>query len=375
MRRIEFRRSPEADVAVLSRNLELWPVIRDVVRGMRVTEIETIGAPIGFIDATRILRTARSAGTSLGYASMVAKVRSSRVKVLVAVDQSIEVIEELGRLMPEIPQVLIAHGSTRPEVLVDFGKITRRAHRILGVWGQADVDTYSKNVPDGVSCFVVGSLRNAGYLRRHPLDASRQPQRPLLFVSQYSGVDEEREDSPQKRVQILFQIKNHLRRYCEKHHLPLTVALRPPASATLEAGQTDAERNHYLKVFSGLQIEFTDPASAHSTYLASDYADVTIGVPTGALTESFGRGNKVLMIRQAPASGTYYGFPVEGDWLLTEPTYEEFSVRLDKLRAMSRETCATAWRVPREYVCANAESDSPIELVRECVGRILDTTT
>ncbi|MFM7082388.1 MAG: hypothetical protein ACKOYI_10625 [Actinomycetota bacterium] len=374
MRRVEFRSPAKADVAVLSRNLELWPVLREVVDGWGVVEIETIQSPIGLLDTPRILRTMRGQGTTLGYASMAARIRRSGAKVLLAVDQTSEVIEELGRLLPETHQVLIAHGSLRADHL-SMHSITRRENRVLCTWGDSDIEIYRTLGDAAVECRAVGSMRNAGYVRLHPLAKQRSVQHQLLLISQYSGADEEEAGSPRKRDQILRTLKSHVRQYCLARNVSLTVALRPPVSAPYAPGQVDAERRHYERVFEGLRLNFTDPSKAYSTYLASDESDVTIGVPSGGLTESFGRGNKVLMIRQTPTLGTYYGFPVEGDWLLTEPDYDQFATRLDTLRNSRREDLATQWRQAREYVVANAETDAPISLVRDLIAQALNRAT
>lgn len=374
MRRVEFRPPAKADIAVLSRNLELWPVLREVVDGWGVVEIETIHSPIGLLDAPRILRTMREHGTTLGYASMAARIRRSGARVLVAVDQTSEVIEELGRLLPETHQVLIAHGSLRADHL-SMHSITRRENRMLCTWGDSDIEIYRTLGDTAVECRAVGSMRNAGYLRLHPLEKQRPVRHQLLLISQYSGADEEEAESPRKRDHILRTLKSHVRRYCLSRDVPLTVALRPPVSAPHAPGQVEAERSHYERVFEGLRLTFTDPSKKYSTYRASDESDVTIGVPSGALTESFGRGNKVLMIRQTPTSGTYYGFPVDGDWLLTEPDYDEFATRLDALRNSRREDLATQWRQAREYVVANAETDAPISLVRNHIAQALNRAT
>ena len=374
MRRVEFRSPAKADVAVLSRNLELWPVLREVVDGWGVVEIETIQSPIGLLDTPRILRTMRGQGTTLGYASMAARIRRSGAKVLLAVDQTSEVIEELGRLLPETHQVLIAHGSLRADHL-SMHSITRRKNRVLCTWGDSDIEIYRTLGDAAVECRAVGSMRNAGYVRLHPLAKQRSVQHQLLLISQYSGADEEEAGSPRKRDQILRTLKSHVRQYCLARDVSLTVALRPPVSAPHAPGQVDAERRHYERVFEGLRLNFTDPSKAYSTYLASDESDVTIGVPSGGLTESFGRGNKVLMIRQTPTSGTYYGFPVEGDWLLTEPDFDEFAARLDKLRNSRREDLAAQWRDAREYVVSNAETDAPISIVRDHIARALNGAT
>jgi hypothetical protein len=369
MRRIELTRPATADVAVLSRNLELWPVLREVVDGWRVIEVETIQPPVRLFDVAGIIRTMQQ-GASLGYASIAARIRASGAKVLVAVDQTAEVIEELGRLIPEMYQIVIAHGSQRPENLLKHLRIESRSKRILCVWGQSDVDTYRRTLGSSLDCYPVGSLRNAGYLRRYTSPSSRSETQSILLVSQYAGARED-EPSHSKRSAMLMTLKNYVRRYCLTSSSPLVVALRPPASAPQAPGQLAEERRHYERMFEGVSLRFTDPSKLYSTYIASDEADVTIGVPSGALTESFARGNKVLMFRQTPSSGTYYGFPVEGDWLLTEPSYEEFSKRLDLLRTANREQCASQWSASREYVVANAESDAPIMLVRDLVARAL----
>ncbi|MEY2765277.1 MAG: hypothetical protein RL552_182, partial [Actinomycetota bacterium] len=56
MRRIEVAAAPPADVAVLTRNLELWPVLREVVKDYSVLELETIKTPLNLRDAMRVLR-------------------------------------------------------------------------------------------------------------------------------------------------------------------------------------------------------------------------------------------------------------------------------------------------------------------------------
>jgi hypothetical protein len=291
---------------------------------------------------------------------------------LLAVDQTVEVIEELGRLLPDLRQVVIAHGSIRADNLAHL-RIRRRNHRVLCVWGRSDADLYkmSSNEDKSVLCEIVGSLRNAGYLRIYPLSPVRVAQTPLLFVSQYSGSDEEDLASTTRRNELLRLVKAHLRTYCFAHDLPLKIALRPAASAPLAPGQSASERSHYEQVFSDIRLTFTEPTDAYASYRASDDSDITVGVPTGALTESFARGNKVLMVRQDPTIGTYYGFPIDGDWVLTEPTYEQFATQLDKLRSMNRQDAANAWSRERQYMVANAESDDPIRLVRALLDRAI----
>jgi hypothetical protein len=369
MRRIEFSAAPRADVALLKRNLEFWPVFREVVSGFSTIELETVSSPLNIRDLAPVVRDLISKKTTLGYASIAARFHKSGARVLLAADQVWQVADALNDLLPSIPQVLVAHGTQRSEIMRHYYKVVTRPGRVLCVWGQSDVDLYREVSRDGVECRVVGSLRNADYLRLYPLQMDRVKRHHLLFVSQYSGQEEDNPSPTSKRNQILLSLKNHLRQYCAEHSLELTVALRPPVSAPHVANQVSEEIAHYVRVFADIRLHFTDPSMAYATYLASDESDVTIGVPSGTLTESFGRGNKVLMFRQSPESGSYYGFPVEGAWLVTEPTYEQFAERLDFLRGQPRAELVAQWREAREYVLANAESDSPLRIVRDLVTR------
>jgi len=369
MRRIEFSAAPRADVALLKRNLEFWPVLREIVSGFSTIELETIGSPVNGRDVVQVARDLITNKSTLGYASMAARFRKSGARVLLASDQTSQPVTELGRLVPMMYQVLIAHGSQRREHFRSTNTIGQRTNRVLCVWGQSDVDLNHEETEGGVRCIAVGSLRNAAYVRAHPLEAERKSIRELLFVSQYSGPHEDDPSPSTKREQILWSLKSHLRRYCTERSVPLTVALRPPVSAPHAPNQLNEERAHYSRVFAGIQLSFTDPGVAFASYRASDDSNVTVGVPSGALTESFGRGNKVLMFRQSSESGSYFGFPVDGPWLVTEPTYEKFAERLDDLRSRLRQEVAQQWQQARHFMVANAESDAPLAIVRELISR------
>jgi len=369
MRRIEFSAAPRADVALLKRNLEFWPVFREIVSGFSTIELETIGSPVNGRDVVQVARDLITNKSTLGYASMAARFRKSGARVLLASDQTKEAADALHELLPNVSQILIAHGSQRPEVLLKYHRVSSRPRRLLCVWGNNDVELYQSLASDGIRCIPIGSLRNAAYVRAHPLEAERKSIRELLFVSQYSGPHEDNPSPSTKREQILWSLKSYLRRYCTERSVPLTVALRPPVSAPHAPNQLDEERAHYSRTFAGVQLSFTDPGVAFASYRASDDSNVTVGVPSGALTESFGRGNKVLMFRQSPESGSYFGFPVDGPWLVTEPTYDKFAQRLDDLRSRLRQEVAQQWQQARHFMVANAESDAPLAIVRELISR------
>ena len=151
--------------------------------------------------------------------------------------------------------------------------------------------------------------------------------------------------------------------------------MRPPVSGTPEPGHVEDEIRHYKQIFVGVTLSFTDPYVPYSTYVASDTADVTIGIPSGSLTESFARGNKVLMIGQNPSTGDLLGFPREGPYLLFEPNYEIFAERLDVIREMSTKTFADQFAADQEYVVANATSDKTIQIISELIQARVNSAT
>jgi surface carbohydrate biosynthesis protein len=366
--RLQIGRQSPADVALLARNLEHWPEFLETTKDFRTVILETRSAPIPIASLWTVLSTMVRQSVSVGWASFVASSRESNVKVLLGTDQTREPFDKLAQLQPTTKQLLIAHGSVRRDTLL-LNPIVRAEGRLLCVWGQHDAALYEQIFKDPVECVVVGSLRNAMHIKRHGLNPDRSPTLPLLFVSQFSGLGEDDPIRSPDRSRVLRTLKEYLSRYCSERNLPLKIAMRPPVSGTPEPGHVEDEIQHYKQVFAGVTLSFTDPYVPYSTYVASDAADVTIGVPSGSLTESFGRGNKVLMFGQAAETGSYFSFPFEGDWLVTEPSYQEFSDRLEFLRMQSRQSITSVWAPIREQMLADAMSTNPIIVIREILRR------
>lgn len=371
--RFKLAITPRAQVAILAVNLRYWPELVEVLEGFSVVVIETQKAPLRLRSLRRIVQLWRSKDTRIGFAAAAAELEASGAKVLLAVDQSYETIHQLGNLMPKTPQVLVTHGSIRNENIQRAG-IMYRDQRLLVVWGKQDVQAYSEVFEVPVQCIPVGSLRNASYLKSRQALPNADSKRPLLFVSQFAGLRESDDPANPSRVRTLNLIKQHLARYCREQSLPLRIALRPAVSGELGPNQHVDEMNQYHQIFEGVEIFFSDPNVRYSTYWESDCADVAVGVPAGSLTETFARGNKVLMIGQDPSTGDYLGFPREGLYLLHEPNYNVFAERLDVIRKMSTRSFADQFESDREYVVANAASGQTTqissELIREQVNRM-----
>ena len=369
--RLDFGRQLPAEVALLSQNLEFWPEFLEVASGFGVTFLETRAAPIPVWSARSISHNRLKHGVSVGWSAFGARLSKSGVRVFLGTDQTREPFEMAARLSPQVRQLLVAHGSIRSEVLLRHNHIKKAAHRTLCVWGRHDANLYQETFSDAVDCVVTGSLRNAMHIRVNGLNPKRLPTKPLLFVSQYAGIKKERQSNSSNRNRVLRLLEQHVGRYCREQKLSLVIALRPPVSGALEPGQTADEIRHYRSVFDGIDLSFTNPSLRYSTYVASDDADVTVGVPSGSLTESFARGNKVLMVQQLPASGSYFSFPKDGDWLLTEPSYGDFRVRLKMLQNLSRLEATNLWKSERQEMVFEGESDFAISKVKSILEMLL----
>jgi hypothetical protein len=369
--RLDLGRQLPAEVALLSQNLEFWPEFLEVTSGFGVTFLETRAAPIPVRSARLISHNRLKYGMSVGWSAFGARLAESGVRVLLGTDQTREPFEIATQLVPEVEQLMVAHGSVRSVGLLKHNHIERAPGRTLCVWGQHDADLYQETFPDAVNCVVTGSLRNAMHIQMNGLDSNRTPTKPLLFVSQYAGFEKERQSNSSNRNRVLRLLEQHVGRYCREQRLPLLVALRPPVSGTPEPGQTADEMRHFHSVFDGIELSFTNPSLRYSTYIASDEADVTIGVPSGSLTESFARRNKVLMVQQLPASNSHFSFPKDGDWLLTEPSYGDFWARLKMLQNLSRLEATNSWKSERQAMVFEGESDFAISKVKSILEVLL----
>lgn len=306
-----------------------------------------------------------------GIAQLRPLVRASRASVLVATDGGHrEHLKAISELCPEIPLLVIAHGSVRTDVLCQTGALPSLNGGCFLVWGQADISCYNANFGQTQNLLAVGSLRNSFYWR-HFRSGQPAPLKkfPISLVSQFADYKEEDNDRP-NRTRVLRNLKFHLARFCRDQRLPMRILLRPGLSGEMVAGARQREIRHYLKVFAGVEVSFSDPTRQYETYFESDQSEVTVGVPTGALIESFARGNKVLMFAQNPDTGDYFGSPVTGAFLCHEPTYEDFKYQLQYLLAQGQSEFADSFRSEREFVMADACSDVGITTVEAELKRL-----
>lgn len=351
--------------------MDLFPELLEISQEHQPFVVETIKAPILLSRLPQITSRCIRNREKLGWSAMTESLRKSEVKTILAIDSPQLPLQKISRYVPQIKQLIVSHGSLRSDNLkkhFDFLGQPMMSRKLF-VWGEHDVQIVKQHFGESVQCLAVGSLRNAIYHRHRGRQQMALQRHEMLFVSQFAGSRREFEtQSGVHRPRVLATLKQYLHRYCMQFGMPLHVALRPRVSGDLEPGQWENERAHYREVFKGVEVTFTDPSVRYATYAASDCSGVTVGVPSGSLTESFGRGNKVLMFGQGKSTGDYLGFPFEGPWLVNEPTYEMFSSALSHVRRLSDAQFKLQASDVSKKMLANADSDMAALMISEAVN-------
>lgn len=196
--------------------------------------------------------------------------------------------------------------------------------------GERDESNYQRWGLRHSEIIPVGSLPNALYQRSHS-HISENNLHEICVI--------EKIPNPEKALQgmVKLQLENYeklcvlLHEYLDARDLVAHVALRPYQNVMYSFdADMDAIRVWFIKHLGG-KCTFTDPTLQFATHLASDQSNVTIGLGSTAITESMGRGNKVLSIWTDKSP---LGLPDNSLMFLRDPTYQEFEKRLDAIRQM-----------------------------------------
>lgn len=371
--RITMRKVAPADVLTLENEEIYWPEFRQLLHQTASLCIPTYAPRYHVQFFLETLRLSLTKNLRPGFSQLKPLVRASGATVLFTTDGGQrEHMKAISRLCPGVAVLVIAHGSVRADPLRHAGPLPDLNGGRLLVWGESDIGYYQRVLGQYPHLVAVGSLRNGFYWRSFRLGKPTPVKRfPVSFVSQYSDFKED-DDARPHRTRVLKSLKSHLAKFCREKGLPLRVLLRPEVSGRLAKGSRQREILHYQRTFSGVDLSFSNPLTRYVSYLESDQSEVTVGVPTGSLTESFARGNKVLMFAQDSTTGDYFGSPVIGPFVLEEPSYCEFEERLLLLLNQSQRDFAETFRSEREFVVANACSDGAIVAVESELERLLD---
>lgn len=367
--RLNFGSIPRAQVGVLESQYRFWPELREIADGFTFLELANRQPPLMVQALLPTIRLALRHGLPVGLAQLGSVCQYAGVQVLLATDGgNRDPIHSLHAAMPELSKIFVAHGSVRVDAERSVLPLPDSRTSLLVLWGDADIETYRTAGIKFGNVVIGGSLRNAFYWRTYRKNQPAERRfHPIALVSKYS---DGRENSPTKpdRSRLLQLMKCHVARYCRERDLPVRVLVRPNLGGEPSRDVHEREKQHYREVLQGVSISFSDPYLPYTTYLESDRSEVTVGLPSGSLTESFARGNKVLMIGQDPSAGDLYGFPKRGMYLLHEPDFETFAERLDLIREMDTNYFAKLFEADRASMVANANSDDTISIVQNLLA-------
>jgi len=193
-------------------------------------------------------------------------------------------------------------------------------------FGQYEVDMYTAIGATVGHFFPVGCLKDALY--RDSLSGTPEKSKTydVCLVSEGAqGTDEEWGPGVEKAMVLILE---HAIRFCAERGLRFCIAGKRPDLKYFEL-----EKAMYTKYVSE-DIPFIRPARfEHSTAKLIDSSKVSLASCSTALKEAFSRGNKVLFCNFTGDSRL--DFPVQGVWLLNDPSFEAFEQRMFVLLGMT----------------------------------------
>jgi hypothetical protein len=173
--------------------------------------------------------------------------------------------------------------------------------RKLLVWGSRDVKLIREVQPKFRNIKVVGSLRNAGYLRRKS-DMSMIQEARVCLISSHLGATKE-ESRRSRPMDPRFLLRERLielaKLASDTQNLPIHIAMKPATMGPFESGEEikfSEEVDYYSSRLKGFPVSFNNPRTRYATYKSIDASSLVIGLPTGALIEALGRGSRSLTL-------------------------------------------------------------------------------
>lgn len=253
--------------------------------------------------------------------------------------------EELGKILPSVEILLIQHG----QELRRFGPSNRKKRVKLLCWGDWVSENFPKFGRTEGEFVSVGALVDGLYRKERPAAIEKDVEICVISTIKddtwWGSEIGERRSGYESLVE-------YLRLFAQARRISPHVALTIRRDQNTELDEVTIERNWFLERLGG-EINFTEPklifGSPHpqigelrqpkhiferySTYYLCDRSEVTLGMTSSVLWESFGRGNKVLAVNLT--DNAIFDFPIPGIWSMRQPTYNEFENRLQELLQMS----------------------------------------
>jgi hypothetical protein len=401
--RIDFRWSypdhPEALLLEIDsrKSQHMWQVCDGLkVGGYNLRRREIYLRPRFMFHLTRFLLK----GSRIS-AMLCARLRAQNIGVVVASENHDVVVESKGllascrgksgeqtrlfaevtSLIPSLRFISVQHGQELRRF--PAGRATSNVTLLCwGDWAVRNFPLFGRNERKFLS---VGSLIDGLYQSVRPTTIEKDVE--ISFISTVKGTQWWGSEIGERRqgYEILAE---HLARYTSENSLPIHVALTIDRD---QFGPSDAEleRSWFVNRF-GPSVRFTNPSvmsgvpgvalsgrtepsyvrERYATYYLCDRSNLTIGMTSSVLWESFGRGNKVLAVNFT--DNPIYDFPISGIWSMRQPSYEQFAARMRQLLAMPQHDWLELTREARFDLIAYRDDAPPHVLINQHLRKVLD---
>ncbi len=282
--------------------------------------------------------------------------------------------------VPDLNVFLIQHG----QELRRFPINRPKKEATLFCWGNWTSRNFPQFGRKEQHFIAVGALIDGLYRAIRPSVVAKDV--PICFVSTVkgktwwgSGMDERRRGYE--------ALAKFTRQFIDETSLSVNVAL------TIDRDQygvndAESERKWFLERL-GNSIQFTEPSllfgdqnfsdhgrqtpryvkERYASYFLSDRAELTLGMTSSVLWESFGRGNKVLAVNLT--DNEIYDFPIPGIWSMRQPSYQAFVERMQRLLTMPQVDWLDMTREARFDLIAYREDAPPHQLINQHLRKIL----
>lgn len=283
---------------------------------------------------------------------------------------------EVSTLVPELKLLSVQHG----QELRRFALGQANTNVTLLCWGDWAVRNFPKFGRPEKEFVAVGSLIDGLYRSIRPAQIRKDV--TLCLVSTVKGKQWWGTEVGERRhgYEVLV---DQLAQFAQENNSDIQVAL------TIDRDQfgpddADLERKWFMERL-GADITFTEPSvisgvagvalegrtepnyirERYATYYLCDRSQVTVGMTSSVLWESFGRGNKLLAINHT--DNPIYDFPIDGVWSMRKPSYSQLSDRLHAVLKMTN----SEWLIMSEKAQADLMSNDQKVYTQEKIKRIL----
>ncbi len=333
-------------------------------------------------------------------ALLCARVRSQRIRAVVSMenydkfnkmdpkrpkrnkrrDPNRTLFDDVLRQVPELNVFLIQHG----QELRRFSINRPTKHATLFCWGDWTARNFPRFGRSEQHFIAVGALIDGLYRAIRPSIEERDV--PICFVSTVKGKNWWGDEIDERRSGYE-ALTAFTRRFVDESSLLMNIALTIDRDQ-YGASDAESERKWFLERL-GSSIQFTEPSllfgdqnfndygrktpryvkERYATYLLSDRAELTLGMTSSVLWESFGRGNKVLAVNLT--DNEIYDFPIPGIWSMRQPSYQAFAERVQQLLAMPQVDWLDLTREARFDLIAYREDAPPHQLINQHLRKLL----